>query len=77
MMADKTKPAPKKDEGFYEYMPGAYMDSYELFPADEGGEQEESAIRGRMIRQLVILVGLLIVQFVLFAILLKSTVNLG
>jgi hypothetical protein len=82
-MANKSKNRQSESErrdGFYEMMPG-YMDSYELFPAeseDEMGEEaSEEEVRRRMVRQLMLLVGLLLIQFVLFAVLMQSTINLG
>jgi hypothetical protein len=69
----------KRQDEFYEFMPGAYLDSYELFPSSQQEEEqdEQEAVRYRMLRQLLILLALLVVQFILFAILLRSTANLG
>ena len=82
-MAKTREDKSRKDE-FGEFMP-AYMDTYDLFPAREreelveksSAEEADAAVRAKMIRQLLVLVGLLILQFLLFAFLLQSTVNLG
>ena len=89
-MAQQTRRSSKSKtntDGFYEMMPNAYMDSYELFPArrqttideleQEVTEQNEEVVRKKMVRQLLMLVGLLLIQFVLFAILIQSTINLS
>jgi hypothetical protein len=72
-----TKPR-RDQENFYQYLPGAYIDSYEMFPADDDAERsEDSAIRRRMLLQLAALIGLLVAQLVLFGVLVQSTTNLG
>jgi hypothetical protein len=84
-MADRKKRAAKRQQEFYETMPGTMMQPFgglERLDQVEQVEdhQEEAAdteVRGRMVRQLVTLVALLIIQFILFAVLLQSTINLG
>lgn len=77
----------KRSQQFYEALPGAYMDSYQLFPPaqryteDVQQKPQEAAvpskIRRRIIRQGLLLLGLLAVQIILFIVLLHSTLNLG
>jgi hypothetical protein len=74
----KPNKSRRNQDEFYQYLPGAYIDSYEMFPTeDEEDQASEAAIRRRMLLQLAALVGLLIAQFVLFGVLLQSTMNLG
>ncbi len=75
-MVDKTDKKRQKDSDFYEMMPG-YMDSYNMFEATDEADGEDVQVRQKMLRQLLVLVGLLVLQFILFALLMKSTVNLG
>ncbi len=78
----------KRSQQFYEALPGAYMDSYNLFPPAQNYQEEaelhqeqEAAvpnkIRRRIVRQGLLLLGLLAVQVILFIVLLRSTLNLG
>ncbi len=62
--------AKKSDEEFRETLP-MYADKT-LFTA----EDEETPIQQRMARQLMVLIGLLLLQVVLFAVLISSTINL-
>ena len=83
-MAPKPKQSKRYEENFHEFMPG-YMDSYSMFPTREAEEEqdlvheqeEDDAARNTMVRQLAVLVGLLVLQFILFVVLIQSTVNLG
>lgn len=71
-----SKKQPNKSE-FYEVMPG-YAENPSLFSSpDEVDRQEDIEIRQKMLRQVAILSGLLVIQLVLFAILFQLTVNLG
>lgn len=77
---EKTKKGaqnkPNKSE-FYEVMPG-YADNPSLFSTqDEVEHIEDVELRQKMLRQLAVLSGLLVLQLVLFAVLFQLTVNLG
>ncbi len=86
-MATKQSPRSKRkyEDNFYETMPGGlYIDSRELFPgrvADddtlEAGEDKQKKTGNRMLRQSLILIGLLVAQVILFMLLINYTVNLG
>ncbi len=76
-MAKKIEKETVRHDDFYEVMPSAYMDSYSMFDiAEEAHDDVQPEVRQRMVRQLLVLVGLLVLQFVLFAVLLQSTINL-
>lgn len=89
MMAKTTKPrsGSRQDQSFHEYMPGATMSTYDIFPVsrdayfeDEQVEMQEatdSDVKRRMMRQLLLLVGLLAIQFILFVVLIRSTLSLA
>jgi hypothetical protein len=80
MMKKSVKRArpPQGPDDFYEMMPSAYMGTHELFPVEDQMQidETEEQLRRRMVRQLLMLVGLLVIQFVLFALLIQSTINL-
>ena len=63
---------------FYEAMPGgAFMDSYDLFPTVEADDADSrNEVQGRMAKQGLILLGLLLLQIGLFVALIYSTINL-
>lgn len=66
----EQKPERDKQE-FREALP-MYADS-RMFEAEE---DNRTSVERRMLRQLALLVGLLLLQVILFAILIQSTVNL-
>lgn len=70
---------PKNKGEFYEMMPNAYIDPPNLFYGfeEESKSLEDEAVRKKIAKQLTVLVLLLLFQFVLFAVLIQSTVNLG
>lgn len=86
-MATKRRP---NTPDFYEAMPGM-MDHYDLFPPamdydtpEEAGQDQQDDTelvnedaRRRIAKQGALLLGLLILQIVLFVALIRSTVNLG
>ena len=67
----------KNEQDFYEVMPGAFMHNYEMFPAHVADDEAEQPVKQKMARQIAIMVGLLVVQLILFAVLIQSTMNLG
>ena len=83
----KSRRNTRNEQSFHEFLPGATMSTYDIFPVrrdayyDEDYAREandpDAEVRSRMVRQLLILVGLLIIQFILFVILIRSTLSLA
>ncbi len=89
--ANQRTPRGKRsyDQEFYETMPGAgYADTYDFYgtgvsEADAMDDDSDitsvspEEIRRRMVRQGVIMAALLVSQIILFALLVRYTINLG